>query len=123
MRSGPPVGQPRPAPETSLWTSASVAVRLLDGKWATPILALLGTQPRRHTDLLQSLGGQVSGKVLGENLTWMASEGLVTQLGENRNGRYALTRRGRSLHALLSVLAEWADTDANEDYDDAPADT
>jgi len=40
-----------------------------------------------------------------------------------RTGRYALTRRGRSLHALLTILAEWADKDANQAYDDAPADT
>ena len=118
MRSGLPVGQPRPAPEASLWTSAYTAARLLDGKWVIAILALLGTQPRRHTDLLQALGGQIAGKVLSENLGWMASEGLVTQLGEKRTGRYTLTQRGRSLYALLTVIAEWADTDAKKAYDD-----
>jgi DNA-binding HxlR family transcriptional regulator len=118
MRSGPPVGQPRPAPEASLWTSAYTAARLLDGKWVIAILALLGTQPRRHTDLLQALGGQIAGKVLSENLSWMASEGLVTQLDERRTGRYTLTQRGRSLYVLITVIAEWAEADANRSYDD-----
>src|SRR5712691_8085361 len=68
MRSGPPVGQPRLVPEASLWTSAYIARPLLDGKWVIAILTLLGTHPRRHTDLLLALGGQLSGKVLTENL-------------------------------------------------------
>jgi DNA-binding HxlR family transcriptional regulator len=118
MRSGPPVGQPRPVPEAAVWTRAYTTLELLNGKWALAILALLGTKPRRHTDLLQALAGQISGKVLGQTLTRMQADRLVTKTGGRRNALYTLTRRGHSLRTMVTALAEWAAADADQPSDD-----
>jgi DNA-binding HxlR family transcriptional regulator len=120
MRSGPPVGQPGPIPEAATLTSAYTTLSLLDGKWALVILALLATEPRRHTDIIQALSGQVSGKVLTQTMARMRDEGLVARTVDKRqrSGPYTLTARGRSLYRLVTALAEWADAEGKQSDDD-----
>jgi len=103
--------------------SAYAGQRLFASKWVIAVIVLLGTRPRRHSEILQALGGQISSKVLTRTLTWMATEQLVTQPGRSRTDPYALTRRGRSLYDLVKIIAAWADADALQHGQEAAAET
>ena len=90
---------------------ARITLDVLSGKWVIPIVGVLAAGPRRHRDLHDALGVQVSQKVLTETLRRMQSAGLVS-----RHVRpdvppavlYTLNDLGRSLLVPITQLAHWA---------------
>jgi DNA-binding HxlR family transcriptional regulator len=90
---------------------ARTTLDLLSGKWVIPIVGALAPGPRRHSDLHDALGPQVSQKILTETLRRMEHSGLVS-----RQVRadvppavlYTLTDLGQSLLDPIRYLAQWA---------------
>jgi DNA-binding HxlR family transcriptional regulator len=117
MRSGPPVGQPRPALTMVDAADATTTVELISGKWIAPVLVALATGPQRYARLSQTLGRRVAKKVLVETLHRMERTRLLTKHSALDDGqlsvRYALTPRGRSLLPVIAGLARWGRTDAS----------
>ena len=82
---------------------------VLDGKWKTVILCYLKERPCRYAEL-RRLVPRLSDKMLAERLRDLTRAGLVVRrpVGNlNRVQTYALTDKGRSLHAVLQHLYAW----------------
>lgn len=113
MRSSPPyadVGESTAAATAALG-NARVTLEILAGKWVVPIVTVLMAGPRRHGDLHDAIGSDLSQKVLTETLRRMERAGLLSR--EVRAEvppavSYALTDLGRSLIEPIRHLAQWA---------------
>lgn len=82
---------------------------VLGGKWKTVVLAHLKQGPLRYGDLRARMP-MLSDKVLGDRLRDLQAQGLVSRRKAGRRGSpstYELTRRGRSLSAVLQALHDW----------------
>ena len=87
------------------------AVELIGGRWTGPILQLLMAGPSRFAELRDAIP-HISDRMLSERLRALESEGLVarTVLPEPPiRVEYALTDKGRELHAALAAIAKWAE--------------
>jgi DNA-binding HxlR family transcriptional regulator len=94
-------------------------------KWTAMIVIVLGRGPTRFRDLKGAVEG-ISGKVLTETLRDLERDGLVNRSVYAEvppRVEYELTDLGRTLHAPLSALGQWAEAhitevlDAREQYD------
>jgi DNA-binding HxlR family transcriptional regulator len=109
---------------TATCPSRTSLVRIAN-KWTAMIVIVLGRGPTRFRDLKSTVEG-ISGKVLTETLRDLERDGLVSRsvYGEvPPRVEYELTELGRTLHAPLSALGQWAEAhiaevlDAREQYD------
>ena len=94
-------------------------------KWTAMIVIALGKERMRFGDLRATVQG-ISGKVLTETLRDLERDGLVARHAYAEmppRVEYELTPLGRTLHAPLYALGEWAETNielvmaARETYD------
>jgi DNA-binding HxlR family transcriptional regulator len=116
MRPGPS-GQPQPAREPAVidFADARTAVQLVASKWALPVLAALSTGPRRHGDLLRTIGSGLVEKVLTQTLRRMEDDGLVTRvLLDGEAIGYALTPLGQSMFMPLAGMSWWTQVHRDE---------
>ena len=94
-------------------------------KWTAMIVIVLGKGRTRFRDLRTTVEG-ISGKVLTETLRDLERDGLITRhvfAEVPPRVEYELTELGRTLHAPLSALGQWAEAhiaevlDARDRYD------
>ncbi|GLZ00140.1 HxlR family transcriptional regulator [Actinoplanes sp. NBRC 103695] len=72
-------------------------------KWTGLLLTVLAKGPQRYSELHQ--GSRISERMLSLTLRELIRDGLVLRDAQV----YRLTDAGRSLHALVAPLVEWAD--------------
>ena len=109
--------------------SARCPTRLLldriANKWTVLVIDLLAPGPRRFSELKRSIEG-ISQKMLTQTLRALQTDGLVDRRAFATvpvTVEYSLTPLGRSLHAALAPLRQWAETNiadvlrAREDSD------
>ena len=94
-------------------------------KWSVLVIALLGEQTMRFTELKRSIG-LVSQRMLTRTLRGLEHDGLVTRTVHPvvpPRVDYELTELGRGLQDILAQVAQWAFThndcvaNAREEYD------
>lgn len=78
-------------------------------KWTAMIVILLHRRPLRFSELLAEVQG-ISKKVLVDTLRALERDGMVEHV-RTADGiaRYDLTELGRTLHAPLQALQQWAE--------------
>ena len=81
------------------------ALEVLGGKWKTVILAYLGEQPMRYSEL-RRLVPKLSDKVLTERLHDLVGAGLIVKQKSRSADAYAISDRSKALCAVLRGL--WA---------------
>jgi DNA-binding HxlR family transcriptional regulator len=104
-------------------------------KWSVIVICRLDSRPRRFNELRRMTEG-ISQRMLSATLRHLERDGLLTWTVHHTvppQVEYALTDRGRSLHAVLYQLVDWteehldgiqqsrADYDADRPVDQAPA--
>jgi DNA-binding HxlR family transcriptional regulator len=104
-------------------------------KWSVIVICRLDSRPRRFNELRRMTEG-ISQRMLSATLRHLERDGLLTRTVHHTvppQVEYALTDRGRSLHAVLYHLVDWtvehldgiqqsrADYDADRPVDQAPA--
>jgi DNA-binding HxlR family transcriptional regulator len=104
-------------------------------KWSVIVICRLDSRPRRFNELRRMTEG-ISQRMLSATLRHLERDGLLTRTVHHTvppQVEYALTDRGRSLHAVLYQLVDWteehldgiqqsrADYDADRPVDQAPA--
>lgn len=80
------------------------------------MIDLLGDGTLRFRELQRRIGG-VSQKMLTQTLRKLEADGYLTRRAYAEvppRVEYTLTPLGRSLHALLSQVRDWAETHINE---------
>ena len=90
---------------------ARLAVEVIADKWAVVVLWGLNDHARRHSELIELIGG-LSKKVLTQTLRRLQANGLVTRAdhgGVPPRVEYALTDLGRTLMGPVRMLTEWAE--------------
>lgn len=95
--------------------SAHCPTRLLldriANKWTVLVIDLLAPGPRRFSELRRSIEG-ISQKMLTQTLRAMEADGFVNRRVYATvpvTVEYSLTDLGRSLHAALGPLRQWAE--------------
>lgn len=95
--------------------SARCPTRLLldriANKWTVLVIDLLAPGPRRFSELKRSIEG-ISQKMLTQTLRAMEADGFVNRRVYATvpvTVEYSLTELGRSLHAALGPLRQWAE--------------
>lgn len=89
---------------------ARLTVEVIGDKWSVVVLAALSGGPRRHGELVESIGG-ISRKVLTQTLRRLQAHGLVRREphpAEVHRGQYGLTPLGSSLAGPVHELTSWA---------------
>ena len=79
-------------------------------KWSVLIIIMLADGPRRFSELKRAIGG-ISQRMLTLSLRGLERDGLVKRTVfpvVPPRVEYELTPLGRSLHAPVSALGEWA---------------
>lgn len=79
-------------------------------KWSVLIIIMLTERPRRFSELKRAIGG-ISQRMLTLSLRGLERDGLVKRTVYPvvpPRVEYELTPLGRSLHAPVSALGEWA---------------
>jgi DNA-binding HxlR family transcriptional regulator len=79
-------------------------------KWSVLIIIMLAQRPRRFSELKRAIGG-ISQRMLTLSLRGLERDGLVKRTVfpvVPPRVEYELTPLGRSLHAPVSALGEWA---------------
>ena len=100
-------GARRPNPVTGCPLTAALAA--VGGKWKLIIVYWLAEEPR-HFAALRRLTGDISQKVLTQQLRELVADGIVER---NRTGAvpapviYSLSDYGRSLLPLLDLVKTW----------------
>ncbi|MFD7156697.1 winged helix-turn-helix transcriptional regulator [Kribbella sp. NPDC059898] len=90
---------------------ARLAVELIADKWAVVVLWGLNDHARRHSELIELIGG-ISKKVLTQTLRRLQTNGLVDRTdhgGVPPHVEYELTDLGRTLMGPIRLLTEWAE--------------
>jgi DNA-binding HxlR family transcriptional regulator len=80
-------------------------------KWSVIVICRLDGQPRRFNELRRLAEG-ITQRMLSGTLRHLERDGLVTRTVYATvppQVEYALTERGRSLHAILYQLVDWTD--------------
>lgn len=86
-----------------------LAVEIISDKWAVLVLFGLSQHPRRHSELIDLIGGGISRKVLTQTLRRLQQYGLVDRRAEApRRVVYSLTDLGLTLVEPIEVLTGWA---------------
>jgi DNA-binding HxlR family transcriptional regulator len=81
-------------------------------KWSIQIVAMLGEDRRRFSDLRRSIDG-ISQRMLTLTLKGLERDGLVTRTVYPTippRVEYELTELGRTLRAPIQALAEWSES-------------
>jgi len=100
----------------------------LSDKWVTLVLAALGEQPQRYSQLARTIAG-VSQKMLTQTLRTLERDGLLTRTVTATvpvTVTYELTALGRSLLEVIAGLKLWAELhmddvlEARASYDSQP---
>jgi len=100
----------------------------LSDKWVTLVLAALGEQPQRYSQLARTIAG-VSQKMLTQTLRTLERDGLLTRTVTATvpvTVTYELTALGRSLLEVIAGLKLWAEShmddvlEARASYDSQP---
>ena len=89
--------------------SAVHTLEHLSGKWRAAILSSLMSGRKRFGELREDLG-DVTSKVLAENLRNLEEAGLVARVVYAEvppRTEYALTEAGYGFRTVLSALTEW----------------
>jgi DNA-binding HxlR family transcriptional regulator len=90
---------------------ARLAVEVIADKWAVVVLWGLNDHPRRHSELVDLIGG-ISKKMLTQTLRRLQTNGLVARTdygGVPPRVEYDLTELGRTLMGPIRMLTEWAE--------------
>jgi DNA-binding HxlR family transcriptional regulator len=80
-------------------------------KWSVIVICRLDGQPRRFNELRRLTEG-ITQRMLSATLRHLERDGLVQRTVYATvppQVEYALTERGRSLHAILYQLVDWTD--------------
>ena len=80
-------------------------------KWTVIVICRLDGQPRRFNELRRTTEG-ITQRMLSATLHRLERDGLVSRTvfpTVPPGVEYALTERGRSLHAVLYELVDWTD--------------
>ena len=88
-----------------------LALDLIADKWTTLIVSLLGMRVHRFNELRRTIGG-ISAKVLAERLRDLERDGLLVRTVYETippSVEYELTPLGKTLHAPLGAIAQWAE--------------
>lgn len=89
----------------------ATTVELIGNKWKLLILRDLMDGTKRFGQLKKSVG-DISQKVLTQNLRAMEQDGLLTRKVYAEvppRVEYSLTKTGASLHKTLNVMAQWGE--------------
>jgi DNA-binding HxlR family transcriptional regulator len=87
------------------------AIELIGGRWTGPILQLLMGGAARFAELRESIPN-ISDRMLSERLRALEQEGLVSRHvlpDPPVRVEYALTEKGKELHASLAAIGKWAE--------------
>jgi DNA-binding HxlR family transcriptional regulator len=110
MRPGK-VGVTTPAqPHSEECPKISQVLARIGEKWSVLIIIMLAERPRRFSELKRAIGG-ISQRMLTLSLRGLERDGLVKRTVfpvVPPRVEYELTPLGRSLHAPVSALGEWA---------------
>lgn len=96
---------------------ADAAIDVVGGKWKPLILCALFERKHRFGELRRTLHGEISEKVLAQQLRELEADGLVhRQVYDEVPPRveYSLTEAGTTLNEALIPLAEWGDRRMDE---------
>jgi DNA-binding HxlR family transcriptional regulator len=88
------------------------AIKIIGGKWTILILRDLLTGKKRFGELRKSLNG-VSPKTLSERLRLLESDGIAKRTIYPEvppRVEYALTKRGKSLSAIIESMKAWGES-------------
>jgi DNA-binding HxlR family transcriptional regulator len=80
-------------------------------KWSVIVICRLDSRPRRFNELRRMTEG-ISQRMLSATLRHLERDGLLTRTVLHTvppQVEYALTDRGRSLHAVLYQLVDWTE--------------
>jgi DNA-binding HxlR family transcriptional regulator len=83
---------------------------MLADKWSVLVIACLGLETKRYSDLSREIGG-ISQKMLTQTLRSLEQNGLVARRVfpvVPPHVEYSLTTLGRSLNEPLKALCQWA---------------
>ena len=87
----------------------SVIERLLD-KWSLYVLMLLAKQPRRFTEMLETIP-DISRRMLTVTLRKLERDGLVERIAHSDAPpriEYSVTELGQTVNTPLAAVFEWA---------------
>jgi DNA-binding HxlR family transcriptional regulator len=90
---------------------ARLAVEVIADKWSVVVLWGLNDHPRRHSELVDLIGG-ISKKVLTQTLRRLQANGLVARTdhgGVPPRVDYELTSLGTTLMPSIRMLTLWAE--------------
>ncbi|WP_411030719.1 winged helix-turn-helix transcriptional regulator [Spongiimicrobium sp. 3-5] len=97
--------------------TTSIAMELIGGKWKSVILVYLIDGKKRYNEL-RKLISTITERTLSLQLKQLEKDGLISRkvyaLKPPLKVEYALTPFGESLAAVLTSLAEWGMTVAND---------
>ncbi len=88
----------------------------LSDKWVTLALVALEGGPQRYSQLSRTMAG-VSQKMLTQTLRTLERDGLVTRTVTASvpvTVTYEMTDLGRSLHRVVGLLKDWAESHMDE---------
>ncbi len=101
----------QPKIEKEYMTPVEDALRIFGGKWKVRIIGVLSvSESTRYKDIKENLKG-ITDTVLAAMLKEMAEDGLVERKQFDEiplRVEYALSPRGKSLHAILQDVCRWA---------------
>jgi DNA-binding HxlR family transcriptional regulator len=98
-------------------------------KWSVTVICRLDDGPLRFNALRRASGG-ITQRMLSATVRRLERDGLISRTVEATvppSVTYALTERGRSLHAILAELVAWTEANLEEirrsrdDYDSTSA--
>jgi DNA-binding HxlR family transcriptional regulator len=90
---------------------ARVAIETIADKWSVVVLYGLSRGPRRHSELVELIGG-ISKKMLTQTLRRLERRGLVSRRAYAEvppRVEYELTPLGRTLIEPIGALTRWAE--------------
>jgi DNA-binding HxlR family transcriptional regulator len=91
---------------------AQAVIDVISRKWAVQVLEALADGPRRHNDLLRTVGNGIHTSVMDQTLSHLDQAGLVRRdasVTPPPATWYQLTDLGQSLLDQLASLGRWAD--------------
>lgn len=95
--------------EDKLECPVGTTVRLIGSKWKLLILCNLEPGPLRYSELAKNVG-DISQKVLTENLRALEEDGIVTRTAYAETPprvEYALSEVGQSMRPIVWALEDW----------------
>jgi DNA-binding HxlR family transcriptional regulator len=97
-------------PQSDECPKISQVLARIGEKWSVLIIIMLAERPRRFSELKRAIGG-ISQRMLTLSLRGLERDGLVKRTVfpvVPQRVEYELTPLGRSLHAPVSALGDWA---------------